>query len=303
MTQPGYAFIVGLPRTGTTLVRNILNCSEDVAICRGESHFFGDIRLLGLQTRPGFRQQFAKVGNISTDAGVKKLVDHIYNIRQNVFWSWVRENVNREDFLRRLLESDRTDRALFDLVMAFYADDKPVRGEKTPAHIHYVPTLLEWFPNAKIIHMFRDPRAVYVSAKKKAARKNPTPPRSILRRSGVIEEIYSSLVVITTCLRVIRLHHQYQQLYPNNYYFCKYEDLISDPKTNLQKLCDFLEIDFSKAMLQQTVVNSSFVSRDDQVQGFDTSAITRWRKHLHPVMNYWFVLCCKKQLLEFGYQL
>ncbi len=289
MTQPGYIFIMGLPRTGTTLMRKILNCSEDVAICRGESHFLGGIRLLGLATKPGFRQQFTNVGNISTDAGVKKVVDHIYDVCQNFFWSWVRENVEREEFLNKLVQSDQTDRALFDLVMAFYANGKPIRGEKTPSHIHHVPTLLEWFPDAKIIHMFRDPRAVYVSLKRKHEQKT--------------SPLYLSLDVTTAWLRVVRLHHQYQQLYPNSYYFCRYEDLISDPKANLQKLCEFLGINFHEAMLQQAVINSSFVSRDDQIQGFDAAAIARWRKHIHPVTNYWFVLWCKRRLLEFGYPL
>ena len=71
MTQPGYIFIVGLPRTGTSLMRNILNCSKDVSIAKGESHFFGDVRLLGLRTKLGFREQFHRVGDISTDAGAK----------------------------------------------------------------------------------------------------------------------------------------------------------------------------------------------------------------------------------------
>jgi len=56
-------------------------------------------------------------------------------------------------------------------------------------------------------------------------------------------------------------------------------------------------------MLRPEVVGSSFVSPDDQIRGFDTSAIDRWRKHLQPVIDYWFVLWCKKHLLAFGYQL
>jgi len=31
-------------------------------------------------------------------------------------------------------------------------------------------------------------------------------------------------------------HYQYQRLYPQNYYFVKYEDLVGDPKTCLKKL-------------------------------------------------------------------
>jgi hypothetical protein len=38
------------------------------------------------------------------------------------------------------------------------------------------------------------------------------------------------------------------------------------------------------------------------MQGFDTSAIDRWRNYLHPLINKWFVLWCKKYLVQFGYQ-
>jgi hypothetical protein len=54
-------------------------------------------------------------------------------------------------------------------------------------------------------------------------------------------------------------------------------------------------------MLQQTVVNSSYVS-GGQVKGFDTTAVDRWREHLHPLINRWFVYWCRDQLIEFGYQ-
>jgi hypothetical protein len=297
MAKPSHIFIVGSYRSGTTLVLNILNSSKDVAIC-GETFFFGHL------ISSGFRQTFANVGDISTDAGARKVVDYIYNIRVVSFWHWIQENVDREEFLRGLLESDRTDRALFDLAMAFYADGKPIRGEKTPAHIHYVPTLLEWFPGAKIIHTFRDPRAIFVSEYKKKSKQKNAPRRFyILRRSELALKMYLSLHVLITWLRVVQLHHRYQRLYPNNYYFVKYEELIRDPKTQLQELCNFLEIDFTDVMLQQTVVNSSFVARQDQVQGFDATAIERWRKYIPPAVNRWLVLWCKKYLFEFGYQL
>lgn len=301
MAQPSHSFIVGSFRSGTTLMRHILNSSQDIAIC-GETHFLGDL----FGQKYGFRYKFAKIGNIATDDGAAKVVDYIYNLRVSNFWDWIQKNVAREEFLSRLLESDRTDRALFDLVMAFYANanGKSVRGEKTPFHIYYVPTLLEWFPQAKIVHIFRDPRAILASKKKKTfKRKRLSLGYRILRQLGPLFDAYLSLNVLIHWLHIVQLHNQYQQLYPDNYYFLKYEDLIRDPKISLEKLCAFLEINFSAAMLQQTVVNSGFVLRDDQVQDFDVSAIDRWRKYLHPVINYWFVLWCKKHLLEFGYQL
>jgi Sulfotransferase family len=299
MTRPDHIFIVGLHRTGSTLTRNILNCSRDIGI-GGESRFFRIGARLGLHLRPGFRQQFARVGDISTDTGAKKVVDYIFDIPKG-FWNLRGKNVDREEFLCRLLESDRSERALLDLAMSYYAKGKSIGGEKTPSHIYFVPTLLKWFPNAKIIHTFRDPRAIYVSNRKKSANKKLSLHSLILRKLGLVFDLYSSSNAILTWSHVVRLHHQYQQLYPDSYYLSRYEDLIADPKTSLQKMCDFLEIDFTEEMLQQTVINSSYLPKS-QIKGFDTSAIDRWRRHIDPMINRWFVMWCKQNLLEFGYQ-
>jgi len=326
MAQPSHIFIVGIPRSGTSVLRNILNCSESIAIC-GETHFLGSPktgpRLLKYvvnhpakvadrgtlppwkkPANPGSRQAFARVSDISTDTGAEKVVDYIYN-NHPTFWGWVAEHVDRQEFLCRLMESDRTDRSLFDLLMAFYADasGKPIRGEKTPDHIHHVPTLLGWFPNAKIVHMFRDPRAVFVSHRgKNFKRQNISSRHRIFRQSPLAYEAYLSIDIAIHWLRIAQLHHQYQQLYPNSYYLCKFEDLVSDPGAHLKRICDFLGIDFVETMLKLSFQNSSLIPRH-QVQGFDAAAADRWRKHLHPVTNKWFVWWSKKHLLEFGYQL
>jgi hypothetical protein len=298
MTRPSHIFIVGTGRSGTSLMRRILNSSEDVAIC-GEAYFLGYWRMRG------FRHRLAKVGDISTDVGAKKVVDYIYDRIDRGFWRWVQQNVDREQFSHRLLESDRTDRALFDLVMDFYAEGKPIRGEKTPANIYSVPTLLEWFPNAKIIHMLRDSRAVYVSSTKKAMMDKPqwhSPRIRLLRRSELMLSLYASLTVPIHWRRIVQLHHRYQQAYPRSYYLVKFEDLVTDPRACITKLCNFLKIDFTETMLRQRVYHSSLLPAGTRIEGFDTVAIDRWRDHLHPLLDRWFVTCCRKQLLEFGYR-
>jgi hypothetical protein len=317
MTQPAYVFVVGSSRTGTSMLRSALNKSRDVAIC-DETHFLGDPKaienliryllngsrkaagwsetyLLGKLANRGVREELAMVGDISTDAGAEEIVDHIYG----TFQCWNPKNVDRREFLRCLLASDRTDQSLFELVMACHANGKPIRGEKTPAHIHYVSTLLKWFPNAKIIHTFRDPRAIFVLQRERPyTRKGLNWRHRMLRRSASLLEIYLSFNVIISWLRIVQLHHRYQQLYPNNYYLLKYEDLVDAPRIHLGRLCGFLGIELTEGMLQTISQDSSPCP---QLQGSDTRS-AYWQKHLHPITNKWFVLLCKKHLQEFGYQ-
>ena len=296
MAKPSHVFIVGSFRTGTSLLRYMLDSSAEVGICN-ETKF-----LSGGFFRRGSRYRLTKVGDLSTDDGAKKIVDFIYADKMPKAFRQVRGNVPKEEFLRHLLESDRTYRALFDLSMHFYAKGKPIYGEKTPAHIYKVPLLMDWFPKAKVVHTLRDPRAIFVSQRRQFLRENVDTHYRLLRKTEITLAIGVFLQVLLNWLRIVRLHRQYQKQYPNNYYYVRFEDLVSDPEATLKKVCNFLEIDFSEEMLNQPVVGSSFVPRKSETQGVDTSTIDRWRNHVHPVIDKSFVFWCKKYLLEFGYQ-
>ena len=301
MRHPSHIFIVGLSRTGTTLTRTILNSSDQVGL-GGESLFFGDLRWLGLGRREGYRHKFAKVGNLATDAGAKRIVEFIYAIRAKNFWSQIARLVACDKFTQDLMATDRTERSLLDLAMSFYAGGKPIRGEKTPAHIYAIPTLLEWFPNAKVIHCFRDPRAVYISNKRKYESRSLPRVSALARRSKLLFEFYASLDVILTWRRAIRLHQEYQRRYPGQYCLSKFEDLVLKPNEQLQNLCDYLDIPFQQAMLDQLVLNSSFLPKRQRA-GFDPSVVDRWRQYLHPAINRWFIFWCQHRFVEFGYSL
>lgn len=299
MTPSPYIFVVGSGRSGTTLMRHILSSHPDVAIC-GETRFLRAGRL----TRKGFRDRFTEVGDIATDEGARRVVEYIYGeIRGKNWWRRIQRNVPREQFLYSLLQSDRTDRALFDLVMTLSAKGKPIRGEKTPAHIYCVPTLLEWFPGAKVVHMLRDPRAWFVSRRRKVASGQwHLHPLSAVRRREPVLSLQLGLMTIISWQRIARLHYRYQKTYPDNYRLVRFEDLVNAPKAQVTEVCDFLELTFVQEMLDQWVYISSFAEAGAPVRGFDSETIERWQTHLHPWINRWFVAACRQQLLDFGYE-
>jgi hypothetical protein len=303
MDSLDHIFIVGHGRTGSTLTRHILNSSDCIGL-GGESHYLIDSASLGIQSRPSMRQQLARMGNLATNEGAKKIVDHLFNIheRRFMFWNFSAKKVNREAFLSQLLAIDpaERERGLFELAMDVHAAGRPVGGEKTPAHVFFVPQLLEWFPNAKIIHTFRDPRAIYASRKKKAESEGRRPGKTGLRRLGVAFQLASSLHVITNWRRIENHHRRYQEQFSERYILLKYEDLVLEPQATLERLCRFLDVPLTESMLQQTVINSSFLP--DGAAGFDSGATTRWRKHMDPLLQRWFKFWLGPQLREYGYE-
>lgn len=301
MIEGRHVFIVGLPRTGTTITREVLNTSPDVGI-GGESKFLPDRALLGFGARPGFRDRIARVGDLRTEAGLVRVVDYIYSQQESRYWMRLASGLSQELFESRLRDSDRSDRALFDIAMEHFAHGKPLRGDKSPQHIHSVPLLLEWFPDARVIHTFRDPRAVYVSVQQKAEKRKARPSalQALASRVPAVANSYSATSVIWHWRRAIALHREYAAHYRDRYLLTRFEDLIADPESVIKRLCTFIGVQFDERMLDQVVLNSSFVPRGG-AKGFDTAVLSRWREHLSPLTARWFATRCRRELMEFGY--
>jgi hypothetical protein len=299
----GYIFIVGLSRSGTTLMRNILNQSDWIAISR-ENHFLG--HLVGAE---GMRQKFRKFGDLSNDENVHKLVDHLYSggsersswfRRASSHWRWITRRVDRQDFTQKLLETDRSERAFFILLMQLFADKKgkPIMGEKTPAHFRYVETLLNWFPEGKIIHMMRDPRGIFVSEWRRRQKEAQSFPYQQLKRLPFLMKLVILLQTTITWREGARRCLENQKRYPLNYYTQRFEDLVSDPARQVQEMCAFIGVPFQPSMLEQTVVSLGF---QEKQTGFDAGAANRWKKHITPGVDAWFRFWLGGDMNKFGY--
>lgn len=271
----------------------MLDSSEEISICP-------ETQFLGYFISSGFREKIGEAGDLSNDANVYKAVESMYRFGEG-YWRWLQKNVDKASFAQSILETDRSDRAIFNLMMQLYARGKPILGEKTPTHLYYVPTLLDWFPNARIIHTFRDPRAIFVSELKK--KEQPRFAESRHRRLLRVRFLFVSYILLQvtlTWLRAAHLHKRYQKLYPDRYYFLKFEDFLRDSEHHLGLLADFLDAEIPSQALESVTSTSSFTDKRGQ-PGIDTTAINRWRGQINPWINRWFLFWGWKQLREFGY--
>lgn len=299
----GCVFIVGVSRSGTTLMRRTLNTSDHIAIS-SENHFMGH-----LIATEGMRYKFRKFGDLADDANARRLVDYLYSddlargsrLRGvSTQWRWIVKHVAKEDFLERVLRSDRDERALFEIMMRVYADGKgkPIMGEKTPAHVRYVPTLLEWFPDGRVIHMIRDPRAVFVSELRRRRKEATATPFKQLKRLPLLFKLYILLQTTLAWLESAYRCSRYRERYPRNYYPLRFEDLVADPERQIRRVCEFLGVEFQAKMLDQAVVSKGFQAGQS---GFDAQAAGRWRAQIDPWADAWLSLCFRKYMKEFGY--
>lgn len=297
--------IVGVGRSGTSLMRNILDCSDEIAIA-DENYFIGH-----LLERDGIRHHIRKLGDLNDDAIIAKAVDMIYsrelldqtNVKNWGYWRWLRDNVPREQLIDSLCATDRSDRQLFIAFLAEYAKfhDKRMVGEKTPAHVLYVKTLMDWFPNGRVIHMVRDPRGNYLSdyTRRRRAKPGSGPlPFRLAARFNLTLKMVVLAVTLHYWRRSIAALHENRNAYPDRYLLVRFEDLITEQDKEVRRICDFLEIKFSDGMLAQSVVRGE--NKGDQ--GFDKTKTERWRDDIDGWVNRIIKLRFGKRMKELGYE-
>jgi hypothetical protein len=302
-SEPEAIFIVGVPRSGTTLMRMILGKHSRIAIA-DENHYLGHFVPW---VDPGW--DFRRVGDLRSDDAVRRLVDRMYSedfqrgtwVRGvSQFWRWLVKRVPREELEQRLLAGERSRRGVFTALLRSYADrrGRPIFGEKTPAHLRYVDTLLEWYPTARVVHMVRDPRAVYLSElKRRTARPESVPYRWLIRIPRLMRT-FVLLAVVRTWADAVHRHRSLARRYPDQYRLVRFEDLVRNPEFEVERLCAFLGVDFEPRMLNQKVV-----SRGDRLgeAGFDAGAADRWRRSISPSDARWLGRLLGRRIEQMGY--
>ena len=303
--EPEAIFIVGVSRSGTTLTRRILDKHSRIGIAT-ENHYLG--HLLAWE---GARHYFRRVGDLRDEEAVYRLVELIYSdelqrrsrLREvSPYWRWLTRKVPREDVEARLLASDRSERGIFEAFLRVYADrrSKAIIGEKTPAHLAYVETLLEWFPEARIIHCIRDPRAIYVSELRRRMERAVTFPYRWLAGVPPLMETFVLLEVVWAWAAAVHRHRALSARHPLRYRLLRFEDLVATPEGTLRDLCAYLGVDLEPRMLEQRVT-----SKGAQVgeTGFDAGAARRWRSRIDRRSRWAIESLLGRRLAEMGYGL
>lgn len=205
--------IVGCARSGTTLLRDLLRSHPRLAF-PGESNFL-----------PLFYRAF---GDPRTDREACSLAARILRLQ------WVRPwNVSlAPSSLARC-------RSYSELASALYEDvarrqGRPRWGDKTPNYVLEIPTLLEIFPHAKVIHIYRDGRDVALSW-----RAVPLGPRDLVNAA------------VRWKRRVVAGRRDGSR-FPGSYHEVRYESLLIRPEETMKAVCAFLGEDYTEDVLRPT---------------------------------------------------
>jgi hypothetical protein len=286
MTAPPI-FVVGASRSGTNFVRALLNAHSRVWVS-AETHYFDDLRL-GLPDgdRETCERYFLALSHRAYGRGGDP----------------AHAKIDPAELRRRASELGGTGDAYFEAFCELRArlHGKELWGEKTPRHAFRIAEILEAFPDAKVICLVRDPRAVVASYRDwhtggirpgldEGNAAGLAAERERSRRS------YNPVLAGLLWRGVIRAEHDALRRFgPERIRLQRFEDLAGRPEPSARELCAWLGIEFEHAMLEIPVVNSSYSDSGSP------EAVDRWRATLPPRELAIVERCCGRLMDELGY--
>jgi hypothetical protein len=211
-------FIVGVGRSGTTLLQGMLNAHKDIAF-PPETHFVREFLANPRINRLLQKKKFQRVrDSILASESLKRLNLDLAAILEVCTCEGQFTLVN---FYRELLDVYRRRK------------NKRLIGDKDPKNVEYLLTIKEYFPEAFIIHLIRDPRDLILSRMKAEWSKG----RPFLSHIAAYRE------------QLKKGRKEGVNYFGGNYYELRYEDLISNPQHELKDICRRLGVEYDPGML------------------------------------------------------
>jgi hypothetical protein len=210
--RPPAPFIVGMNRSGTTLLRMMLDAHPELTI-PPETHFVP--ALIKACKQP--------------DATPADALAAMKTARE-----WRDFGFSDAEMLAHLEHRGGTRPG--PAVRAFYEayaerEGKPRWGEKTPAYVQKMKLIQRALPEARFVHVIRDGRDVALS---------------VLDRT--VRELTAADVARRWRKKIAKAREDAPRL--NHYLEIRYEDLILDTEPVLRRVCEFIALEFDQAMLE-----------------------------------------------------
>jgi len=227
MANP-YLFIVGCPRSGTTLLQRMVNAHPEIAVTP-ETHWIPRF----IKKRWGVTRK-----GLVTPKLIARLLEHP---------GFVALSIGREEVAKLIGTGEPITYSsfvsgIFDLYGK--AQGKRLVGDKTPGYVRRMNTLHVLWPAARFVHLIRDGRDVYLSMANR--------PMEQLK-SGVFDS-WAEHPVPTAALwwelNVRRGREAGKEIGPDLYYEISYEALTTNPREECTKLCLFLGVQYDDSMLR-----------------------------------------------------
>jgi hypothetical protein len=252
-------FITGFPRSGTTLVAAILDRHSSVTVTP-ETHFFETLQ--AVQDLISARYDMCFVYRLLHAPRMRDL------------------SLNVADIYTLLSSPPITPQHIFQAVLTAYQRPrcKTRVGEKTPSHIMQADTLLNWYPQAKMIYVVRDGRDAISSLLK-----TPWRGHDILRLHAV------------SWRHSIQMARRMQHRFPDRFLCVQYEDIVSHTENEVRRIDQFCGIQYESRQLDMSILTETVPQwelpwKSRVFQHMDSGRCGQWRREF-TLEEQWALNC------------
>jgi hypothetical protein len=267
MQAEGYFFIVGFPRSGTTLLSVLLDRHTRLCV-PPETAFFDEVA-------PSLIWR--------NDAILMRVLGR---------WRRLSELSLEPEMVRQKLGRKRCGAGeVLAAILDLYAlsRGKARCGEKTPQHLRHVPTILRHFPDAKVICMLRDGRDAALSLSS----------MPWWGQQGLV-------AAAKLWKRYVRLMEKFTRKYSSQFVILRYEDLLVHPEEVLSRIMDYLGEAFEPTQLRAETPSYVVLPRSKDWKGkalqpIDVGSIGRRRSEALASELAFLEETLRDELRRYGY--
>ncbi|MEB3212347.1 MAG: sulfotransferase [Leptolyngbyaceae bacterium] len=220
-------FLIGMPRSGTKLLRGLLVSHSKIFIPRVETEFL-----------PYWVRRWSDYGDLSKPENFHVFYQEVTKfpyflhiqkkgtiISEKTWYEWCKGDFS----VARVFE------ALIRHKVGLPDECEGIWGDKSPSYIGHLPLLRQLYPNAQFIHILRDVRDYSLSVQKAWGK---SPVRAAQRWVDGVEQVRRDAAN-----------------FPDHYLEIRYEDLLSHPDDMIRKCCLFLDVEYEDGMIEKAAYN------------------------------------------------
>lgn len=281
-------FVVGTPRSGTTLMAKVLGRHSRLFM-PGETHFFDDVYahreslgdLAHAEARNKVAARLADHYERYWETPDQERVDRIMREQPEAWVNWRDGMRNYRDALSGFME------------MQMALEAKARWGNNAPRDIFNIDEILAFYPQAKFVVCVRDPRDFLLSYKGKWT---VTGDEHVERLRKLYHPVITSLLWKSSMRQLACIK---KKVPAGNWIIARYEDMVKAPEDTVRCICAVLEENFEPHML---AVEESNSSTGQQQKGIFATSVQRWRSELTPAEIAVAQRLTQGEMQELGYQ-